>query len=54
MGSVAALLPTFAIGVMLDVLPVRAVLIFIGVSLAGLAVSAWWRGRRALRPVPAT
>ena len=53
MGSVAALLPTFAVGVLLDVFPVRAVLIFIGVSLAGLAVSAWWRGRRVHRPAPA-
>jgi hypothetical protein len=49
-GSVAALLPTFAIGLLLDALPVRTVLISVGVTLAGLALSAWWRGRRALRP----
>ena len=44
MGSIGALVPTFLAGVMLDVLPVRAVLILIGISLTAIAVIAWQRG----------
>ena len=54
MGSVAALLPTFLVGVLLDVFPVRAVLILIGAVLTAVAVNAWRRWRRAPRPVPMT
>jgi hypothetical protein len=49
LGSVGALIPTFLAGVMLDVLPVRAVLILIGGSLTVCAVGAWLRGARATR-----
>ncbi len=54
MGSVAALLPTFLVGVMLDLLPVRAVLIVIGAVLTGFALSAWWRGRKGPKGLVAT
>jgi hypothetical protein len=42
-GSLAALLPTIVSGVMLDLLPVRLVLVVIGVGLAAGAVVAWQR-----------
>jgi hypothetical protein len=51
MGSVAALLPTFFVGVMLDLLPVRVVLVAIGVVLPACAVLAWSRGMGS-RPAP--
>lgn len=47
MGSIGALVPTFLAGVMLDVMPVRAVLILIGASLTAIAVFAWQRGGMA-------
>jgi Major Facilitator Superfamily len=43
LGSLAALVPTIVSGVMLDVLPVRLVLVVIGVVLAAGAVLAWQR-----------
>jgi MFS family permease len=52
MGSVAALLPTFFVGVMLDLLPVRVVLVAIGVVLPACAVLAWSRGLGSRRPAP--
>ncbi len=56
MGSVGALVPTFLVGVLLDVLPVRAVMIVIGFGLTAIALVAWHRGSRpvARRPVPDT
>ena len=53
-GSIAALVPTFFVGVMLDLLPVRVVLILLGSILTAVALSAWWRGRRASQPMAAT
>jgi hypothetical protein len=44
MGSIAALVPAFLAGLMLDALPVRVVLISIGVSLTLIALAAWQRG----------
>jgi hypothetical protein len=49
MGSIGALIPTFLAGVMLDLLPVRAVLILIGAGLTSIAVFAWQRGMAATR-----
>ncbi len=46
-GSIGALVPTFLAGIMLDILPVRAVLILIGVSLTAIALIAWQRGGMA-------
>lgn len=56
MGSVGALVPTFLVGVLLDVLPVWAVMIVIGFGLTAIALVAWHRGSRpvARRPVPDT
>ncbi len=54
MGSIGALVPTFLAGVMLDVLPVRAVLILSGVSLTAIAVAAWQRGGMTVRRHPQT
>ena len=52
LGSVAALAPTFLTGVLLDALPVRVVLLIIGASLVGVALTIWLRGaRRTERPV---
>jgi len=48
-GSIGALIPTFLAGLMLGALPVRAVLILIGVSLTAIAVTAWQRGGMAAR-----
>jgi predicted MFS family arabinose efflux permease len=42
--SVAALAPTFLVGLMLDLVPVRAVLAFVGISLTALAIAAWLKG----------
>jgi hypothetical protein len=56
MGSISALIPTFLAGVMLDLLPVRVVLILIGLSLTVCALAAWSRGAMggtAPRPVTA-
>ncbi|HEU0075567.1 MAG TPA: MFS transporter [Dehalococcoidia bacterium] len=47
MGSIGALVPTFLAGIMLDVMPVRAVLILIGGALTSIAVIAWQRGGMA-------
>jgi len=44
MGSVAALAPTLVSGVLVDVLPVRLVLVLIGCGLASLALAAWAAG----------
>lgn len=44
LGSVAALLPTVASGVVLDILPVRVALALIGAGLAAAAIGAWERG----------
>jgi hypothetical protein len=54
MGSIGALIPTFLAGVMLDLLPVRVVLILIGGTLTGIALLAWQRGGMAAtrRPAP--
>ena len=52
MGSVGALVPTFLVGVLLDVLPVRAVMIVIGFGLATIALVAWQRGSRPLAQRP--
>ena len=49
MGSIGALVPTFLAGIMLDALPVRAVLMLIGVSLTAIALAAWRRGGIATR-----
>jgi hypothetical protein len=49
MGSVAALAPTFVVGVMLDVLAVRIVLILVGVVLTAVAANAWWHWRNGGR-----
>jgi hypothetical protein len=43
-GSLAALAPTFAVGLMLDVLPVAAVLEIVAVTLIALALVAWLKG----------
>lgn len=48
-GSIGALVPTFLTGILLDLLPVRVVLILIGGSLMTFAVAAWQRGARAGR-----
>jgi Major Facilitator Superfamily len=47
MGSIGALVPTFLVGVLLDALPVRAVLILIGAGLTAIAAIAWQRGGMA-------
>jgi hypothetical protein len=52
MGSIGALIPTFLAGVMLDLLPVRAVLILIGAGLTSIAVFAWQRGGMAATRAP--
>ena len=53
MGSIGALVPTFLAGIMLDYMPVRAVLILIGAALTAIALSAWQRGGMAAqRPAP--
>jgi hypothetical protein len=52
MGSIGALAPTFLTGILLDALPVRAVLISIGVSLTLIALAAWQRGGMASRRQP--
>jgi MFS family permease len=44
LGSISALLPTFLAGVLLDQLPVRAVLILVGGSLTVCALVAWLKG----------
>jgi MFS family permease len=49
LGSIGALVPTFLAGIMLDVMPVRAVLILIGASLTSIALLAWQRGGMATR-----
>jgi Major Facilitator Superfamily len=46
-GSIGALVPTFLAGIMLDILPVRVVLILIGGTLTAIAVVAWRRGGMA-------
>jgi hypothetical protein len=46
LGSIGALFPTFLAGVMLDVLPVEAALVLIGVTLAAASLGAWLRGAR--------
>jgi MFS family permease len=51
MGSIGALVPTFLAGVMLDVLPVRVVLILIGGTLTAIGVLAWQRGGMAAERV---
>jgi MFS family permease len=53
-GSLAALAPTFAVGLMLDVLPVAVVLGIVAVTLVSLAAPAWLRGsrRQAATPQP--
>jgi uncharacterized membrane protein len=52
LGSISALAPTFLIGVLLDLLPVRAVLILVGVSLSVCALAAWQWGARARGAAP--
>ena len=52
-GSVAALLPTFLTGALLDVLPVKAVLLAFGGLLILLAIAAWQRLAR-ISPSPPT
>jgi hypothetical protein len=51
-GSIAALAPTFAVGLMLDVLPVAVVLESVAVTLVALAVVAWLKGLGRRAPVP--
>ena len=53
MGSIGALIPTFLAGLMLDALPVRAVLILIGASLTAIAVAAWQLGGMVAQRPPA-
>jgi MFS family permease len=43
-GSLAALAPTFVVGLMLDLLPVAVVLEAVALTLVALAVLAWWKG----------
>jgi hypothetical protein len=43
-GSLAALAPTFAVGIMLDLIPVTVVLEVVALTLVSLAVLAWWKG----------
>ena len=45
--SIAALIPTFVVGLMLDLLPVEIVLEAVALSLVTLALVAWLRGSRA-------
>ena len=52
LGSVAGLAPTLLTGVLLDTLPVRAVLLIIGLSLLGAALLIWLRGLRRGRALP--
>ena len=49
LGAVAS---TFLAGVLLDLLPVRAVLILIGVSLTAIAVAAWQSGGMTVQRHP--
>ena len=44
--SIAALVPTFLVGLMLDVLPVAAVLETVAIVLVAVALVAWLRGAR--------
>lgn len=44
LGSIGALIPTFVVGLLLDGLPVRVVLIMIGGSLTVFALAAWRSG----------
>jgi len=53
LGSIGALIPTFLAGIMLDVLPVRVVLILIGATLTAIALAAWQRGGMAASRPPA-
>jgi MFS family permease len=43
LGSIAALVPTFLAGLMLDLLPVQAVLVLMGCSLTLIALTIWMR-----------
>jgi MFS family permease len=52
-GSIGALVPTFLAGLLLDLLPVRVVLIGIGLTLTAIALLAWQRGGMTVtRPQP--
>jgi hypothetical protein len=51
LGSIAALVPTFMVGVALDLISVKIVLLMIGGSLAVLAVAVWLRGRKSQAPL---
>ena len=50
LGSLAALAPTFLVGLMLDLLPVAIVLAVVALSLASLALLAWSKGAGVSHP----
>jgi len=53
--SIAALAPTFLVGLMLDLLPVVVVLETVALTLVSLALLAWLKGARGdTRPTEAT